>query len=169
MKTLVLPPCGTCEAGELKKRKAYRMSGPVVVIGYILLIPSIIGMIFGFLLMVAGGGGGSAAIQAQSEATKTALIEKGIPATIADKVANHEPLGEATLATLSSEDRAIVNDARVEQLGTQAGTGLAAAATVGIAIFLIIASFVGGLLGWLLIMKKRILQCDHCGTVVAAS
>jgi hypothetical protein len=32
-----------------------------------------------------------------------------------------------------------------------------------------IAFFVGGLLGWLLVMKKRVLQCDVCGAVVSAS
>lgn len=37
------------------------------------------------------------------------------------------------------------------------------------AIGLGIASFVGGLLGWLLVMKKRVLQCDYCGAVVNAS
>jgi hypothetical protein len=32
-----------------------------------------------------------------------------------------------------------------------------------------IAFFVSGLLGWLLVMKKRVLQCDVCGAVVNAS
>ncbi len=32
-----------------------------------------------------------------------------------------------------------------------------------------ITSFVGGLLGWLLVMKKRVLQCNVCGAVVNAS
>ena len=37
------------------------------------------------------------------------------------------------------------------------------------AVALGIASFVGGLLGWLLVMRKRILQCDVCGAIVNAS
>lgn len=37
------------------------------------------------------------------------------------------------------------------------------------AVALGIASFVGGLLGWLLVMRKRVLQCDVCGAVVNAS
>jgi hypothetical protein len=32
-----------------------------------------------------------------------------------------------------------------------------------------ISSFVAGLLGWLLIMKKRILKCSVCGAVINAS
>jgi len=39
----------------------------------------------------------------------------------------------------------------------------------GFLILLAIASFVGGLLGWLLIMKKKILSCSHCSAVVPAS
>ena len=44
-------------------------------------------------------------------------------------------------------------------------SGLAA----GIVIAIGIACFVGGLLGWLLVMKKRVLQCPVCGAVVNAS
>jgi len=37
------------------------------------------------------------------------------------------------------------------------------------AITLGIASFVGGLLGWLLVMKKRVLRCSVCSATVNAS
>ena len=39
----------------------------------------------------------------------------------------------------------------------------------GFAIFLGVTSFVGGLLGWLLVMRKRVLKCSACGAVVSAS
>ena len=43
-------------------------------------------------------------------------------------------------------------------------------ATVGgILVFFALAAFVGGLLGWLLIMKKKVLICAHCSAVVPAS
>jgi len=38
-----------------------------------------------------------------------------------------------------------------------------------ILIFFALAAFVGGLLGWLLIMKKKVLCCTHCSAVVPAS
>jgi hypothetical protein len=34
---------------------------------------------------------------------------------------------------------------------------------------LLVACFVSGLLGWLLVMRKRILQCNYCNAVVPAS
>jgi hypothetical protein len=39
----------------------------------------------------------------------------------------------------------------------------------GFAIALGIAFFVSGLLGWLLVMRKRVLQCSACGAVINAS
>ena len=48
---------------------------------------------------------------------------------------------------------------------------LAAVSVLGNAFFIGwgVAFFVSGLLGWLLLMKKRVLQCDVCGAVVNAS
>ncbi len=39
----------------------------------------------------------------------------------------------------------------------------------GLAIFWLIGSFVAGLLGWLLVMKKRVLKCNVCGATISAS
>lgn len=46
--------------------------------------------------------------------------------------------------------------------------GAAALATLmGGGMFL--AALVGGLLGWLLVLKKKMLKCDSCGATVTAS
>ena len=99
--------CKTCDTGTLTRRAVYRMSSVVVFIGYIVLVPSILGMI----------------------------------------------LGVATCFGVAGKGQ---NDA---------ATGLAE----GIAFFWTVAALVSGVLGWLLVMKKRVLQCDQCGAVVAAS
>ena len=52
--------------------------------------------------------------------------------------------------------------------GSELGTGTGTVIGGGISIFFGIVSFVGGLLGWLLVMKKRVLQCTKCGVTVAA-
>ena len=41
--------------------------------------------------------------------------------------------------------------------------------TDGVAILFGISCFVGGIFGWLLIMKKRVLRCSICGAIVNAS
>jgi hypothetical protein len=38
-------PCKVCDRGSLDSKRIYRMNGPAVVIGYILLIPSIAGIV----------------------------------------------------------------------------------------------------------------------------
>ncbi len=114
------PLCRTCGLGRLMKLSQYRLSLPVVVIGYFLLIPSAIGMllsIFGLVFYLIGAG---------SVVSQSATTEKGL----------------AVLATT---------------IGS------------GFFLFLLVVSFVGGVFGWLLVMKKKVLQCSHCGAVVAAS
>ena len=87
------------------------MSGAVVAIGYIFLVPSILGILFSFFMLISAG-----------------------------------------------------------LTGSSTSDGHAAATVVGtVAIFFGVLSFVGGLLGWLLVMKKQVLQCTHCGAVIAAS
>jgi hypothetical protein len=103
------PSCKVCERGVLVPTKMYRMSGAVVAIGFILLVPSVIGMFPAALVLFA------------------LLLQ---------------PLGIAV--NLSAFSMTIVF-------------------AVGI------LSFVGGLLGWLLIMKKLVLRCSACGATVSAS
>lgn len=105
--------CRVCTQGSLEKKRISRMSTPVVIIGYIILTPSVIGIIISALMLFG-------VISAASNSTDSA---------------------------------------------SQAGAGIAA----GMVIFFGIGCFVAGLLGWLLVMKKRVLQCSTCGAVVNAS
>lgn len=100
--------CKICDKGALIQKRKYRMSGPVVLIGYVLLIPSILGVL----------------------------------------------ISAVTFFQISSASSQ-----------ASAGAGLAG----GFSIFIGLAFFVSGLLGWLLIMKKQILQCNVCGAVVNAA
>lgn len=109
MCTMIEVCCKVCDVGTLKLQKMYRMSSPVVVIGYILLIPSVLGILFSVFMFLSAA--------------------------------------------------SIANEANA------AATGIAG----GFAIFLGLASFVGGLIGWLLVMKKQTLKCNTCGAVVNAS
>lgn len=98
--------CKTCGVGVLRLEKRYRMSTPVVAIGYIILIPS--------LLFVLGC-----------------------------------VIGMFRLASLPASDSSSI--------------------ATGMAFFFAVCAFVGGLLGWLLIMKKKVLVCTNCSAVVPAS
>ena len=103
------PRCRTCAVGTLRLEKKYRMSTPVVAIGYILLVPSVLGVIM-CVLSILGLAGTS----------------------------NSNNSGASAMAS-------------------------------GILIFVALVAFVSGLLGWLFVMKKKILSCTHCSAVVPAS
>jgi hypothetical protein len=98
--------CKTCDTGVLMLVRKYRMSGIVVAIGYILLIPSVLGVL-------------SCAF-------------------------------------------ALFTMPKMKAPGAESWAE-------GMMVMLGFFWFVGGLLGWLLVMKKSVLQCNNCTAVVAAS
>ena len=161
--------CQTCGHGDLVKRKKYRMSIPVVLIGYILLIPCVLGMLFGLLMLFASGSAGTAVSAAADREVRTRLEAQAIPKPIIEKVIEMKTITEDDNSTLSPEQKSLINDATLSLSAGKVGAGAGAVIGGGISIFLIISCFVGGLLGWLLIMKKKVLQCNHCSAVVAAS
>jgi hypothetical protein len=109
------PPirCKVCDRGELELKDLNRMSGPVVMIGVILLIFSLIGTVLCAIAFF------SLLSEAQQDLSRSGLV------------------------------------------GVSAGMWI----TIAIGI----ACFVGGLLGWLLVMRKRVLQCSFCSAVINAS
>lgn len=96
--------CKTCGMGAMVRQSVYRMSPVVVVIGYLLLVPPILGMAF-FALFIA-----------------------------------------------------------LFIFGRNVGTP-----ELGMGICGFVSSLISGLLGFLLVMKKKILRCNHCGATIAAS
>jgi hypothetical protein len=149
--------------------KKYRMSGAVVAIGYILLIPSILGVLASVVMFVyASMAGGTVASSAQQDAI-SALHRAGVREPIVQKVIDSREIWEEERASLTPAQRASVDAAIKDVTASRVGTGAGASIVGGIALFFGVMSFVGGLLGWLLVMKKQVLQCSHCGATVAAS
>ena len=161
--------CQTCGQGALVKRKKYRMSVPVVLIGYILLIPCVLGMLFGVLMLFATGSAGTAVSAAADKATRMRLEEQAIPEPIIEKVVSFKPITADERSTLTPEQKSLVDEAKLSLSAGKVGAGAGAVIGGGLSIFLIISCFVGGLLGWLLVMKKKVLQCNQCSAIVAAS
>jgi hypothetical protein len=110
------PICKICDRGAMTQKKVWRMSTPVVVIGFLLLIPSVLVMIFcaaAVLMSVAGIGAGAF---------------------------------------------------------SDSGNATAGSAFVGWFFFFVgIGAFISGIFGWLLVMKKSVLQCQQCGATITAS
>lgn len=161
--------CKTCDSGTLVQRKKYRMSGVVVVIGYILLIPSVFGILVGVLGIVGSGSAGSTSMQAARATADSQLRTAQVPPSVIANLTEFKDLAAADTLRLTTRQRTAVRSASLSLAASAAGTGIGVAAVAGVSFFVAVVSLVGGLLGWLLIMKKRVLQCDRCGAVVAAS
>ena len=163
------PTCPTCRQGILTKRTTYRMSMPVVVIGYLLLVPSIFGIFFGVLGILATGGAAGRTQEPMEQEVRTRLRAAAIPeAIIADVVAG-KPASGSQLSTLSSSQRSVVVDTSLSVSARKLGSGAGVVIAGGISLAVIVFSFVGGLLGWLLVMRKRVLQCPVCSATLSAA
>ena len=143
----------------------------MVVIGFILLIPSVLGMLVGILTLI----GVIAAVPTNSQIpsmnpeTRTRLEAQQVPEPVITQVAAKKPIDEAQFAALTPQQQTAVRNAQLSIAAGKVGAGAATVVASGLCLFVIVVSFVGGLLGWLLIMRKRVLQCTRCGAVVPAS
>ncbi len=160
--------CKTCDRGTLVRKKKYRMSGVVVLIGYILVIPSIIGILIGVAGIVGSGSAGTSSNQASRTRIESQLLAASVPVTVIAKMKDRAArLAVSDTAGLNGTQRAAVRSASLSLAASDAGTAIGVGVAAGFSIFVVIASLVGGLLGYLLIMKKSVLQCDTCGATVA--
>lgn len=199
--------CKICDRGTLRSKKVFRLSGPAVAIGYILLIPSIIGMIFCAILFISINSrdgdkpraGPSEPWQSASDANfrnicgervKMKFLSAGISeprptvekwcecqlttsketGSLADAAQTcNQQMNDGTLKTPSQEVDVFYPDDIPGERRNSEGYDLVRGIGSTFTLTLGIAFFVGGLLGWLLVMKKLVLQCNVCGAVVNAS
>jgi len=150
-------------------KKKHRMSMPVVAIGWLLLIPSFIGIMIGIVALMATGKAASSASGSIDNTVRAQLEAAKIPDSIVAKAIAGDSITDAEKSSLTDDQRQALSDGSTSltasRIGAGAGTAIAGGASIGI----IVIAFIGGLLGWLLVMKKKVLQCPACSAVVAAS
>lgn len=196
--------CKVCDSGTLSSKKAFRLSGPAVAIGYILLIPSVLGMISCAIMLITinvvvvprdssrphqsafdanfrqscaqsarqriqeqGYYASQQLIEQYCECSLTQFKETG-SATLAGEACN-ERLADGTLGEPVQGLDALYSGNTAQDDRETAGLYLLRGISSSFVIAWGVAFFVSGLLGWLLVMKKRVLQCNLCGAVVNAS
>jgi hypothetical protein len=161
--------CPTCRQGSLVRAKNHRMSTPVVVLGYIFLVPSVIGFILGILGLCYSGTAGSKISSGFEQQARAGLAAEAIPAGMIDEILSNKQVSPIELAALTPKQRSIVEQTKVALPAGKLGIAGASTAIIGgLFIGVIVISAIGELLGWLLIRKKEVLQCQQCGAVVAA-
>jgi hypothetical protein len=234
-------PCKVCDRGSLDSKRICRMNGPAVVIGYILLIPSIAGIVicaaaFVSLLFppslrssarqqaiaemkshgvrrhviervvddpryvpqkeLTSDDGAEWVVDAQNtiinanigsapapvmeragERAAKIMEDAEIPSPIVLKVLSHptldaddemqEDLSMVQIGAIQ-EAQGVMRSAALRSSEVNNGNPLFRIFGQTFFIFAAIGAFVSGLLGWLLVMKKRVLQCNFCNAVVEA-
>lgn len=149
--------------------KKHRLSGPAVFIGYLLLIPSFIGMAVAIMVFFAMLAASPLTHEAYVERHNETLIEMGISPELSKKIAEGKSINDEDVEKLTDEQKDAMIDVQAQQAMESVGTGVAFAAW-GLLLFLFAAFCLGaGLLGWILTMKKKVLQCSNCKAVVATS
>ena len=163
------PTCPTCQKGQLALKKEYRMSTPVVVIGWLLLVPSFLGMLFGILGLFATGSASTVTSASIDKEVRTHLEAASVPAAIIDRIIDGRTITEEEKRGLTEPQRSAISAATLSRAASKVGAGAGTAVVGGLSIGVIVMSFIGGLLGWLLVMKKKVLKCPLCSAVVPPS
>jgi hypothetical protein len=145
------------------------MSAAVVVIGFILLIPSVFGMLVGVSMLFITGAASTQTSNVGERKIRVRLVAQHVPEPIITEVIARKSVGNSELESLSPEQQSAIHDAQLSVSAQKVGAGAATLIAGGLSLLIIFTSFVGGLVGWLLIMRKRVLQCIRCGAVVPAS
>jgi hypothetical protein len=149
------------------RKKTHRMSGPAVIVGYVFIVPSVLGMLFGLLMLFASGNASASAAESARSEVATNLRNANVDEAVIERVlAGHEVDSQA-LPTY--DQQFAVSSAQGQLAGAKIGGGAASVIGAGFSLFMIFSSFIGGLIGYLLTMKKQILQCSACEAVVQAS
>lgn len=147
------------------KKTKFRMSTPVVVIGFVLLVPSVLGILFGALMLIMTAVTGHRVSGEGALDIKVQLIKAGITEPTLSKVASNRTLDSDEIAELTPEQLGLVKRIQSGVAGEQTAMGCMG----GFSVLIMILSFVGGIGGWLLVMWHQVLQCERCGAVVRAS
>lgn len=117
--TQVLIDCIGCKMRRsMFPTKVPRFSGIVRFIGYVIAIPSLLGVALAVIMLIG-----------------------------------------STTATMDVMQEVSTDAERT-------GAAIGSAVSYGASIFVGISSLVGGLIGWLLIMKKKVFKCRNCGYVM---
>src|SRR3989442_14471345 len=105
--------CKTCDRGTLTTQRKYRMSGIVVLIGFILLIPSVLGILFGVIGLVGSGSVASSSGERSRTEAITTLQAAKVPGPVISRLTSFKRLAVSDTAGLTSRQRAAVRSSNL--------------------------------------------------------
>jgi len=162
--------CSEC-GGRLARRSQFRLSKAFVIIGFIILIPSVMGLLIGVILFATSGSAKAELKQALSQDSRSELQEAGVPPGLIEKLSEGQKLTSDEMKELTGEQQALVLGQAIGAGMSELGAGMA---EVGgafirfIATVMMIGSSVGCVGGVLLTLRKKMLCCVQCGAMAGA-
>lgn len=147
--------------------KVYRRSPPVVAIGYLVLIPSLLGVLFCFGIVVASWVGAYTEHGLSPTAVES-LKKAGVPRELQKKLQGGHSISEKEIAGLNPDQKLEVLSANSAIIRSEAENGLFAMCGTSMALAAVIPFLLGGLIGWILVTKNPVLMCNCCRATISA-
>lgn len=155
--------CKTCDQGCLFPKKIYRLSAPLVFIGYIFLVPAFLGM--GMSLNIAVAAFFMSDDQKMNTEITSELLEAGFNNQDITSFLKNKELPDESYQKLSEEQKQKLESVRQKINTENIGKGMGFF-FVGLPVLLFfVSSLFSGVIGWLLTMKKEVLRCNACGAI----
>jgi hypothetical protein len=165
--------CEKCGQGEMASDKVYRMSGCLVMIGYLFVVAGALIMLgavgFSFLGLSAGTKSLPETLARENARTEGKMAEAGLPPFVIEEYHRTKTVSSRTLGALPQEDRRKAD--RILSSSTAGKTG-AVVGTAGMAVCggaFTMAALAAGLpmfvLGFLFVLKRKVWRCLKCGYI----
>jgi hypothetical protein len=163
--------CEKCGQSDMIKDRIYRLSTVLVVIGYFLIIPGILLMVGGLSCSFLGAGSTMAASAAGfdklREETAQKLLQAGGGQELSNKFKKTGNLTASYMSQLPEEKqrelRIIAKSYDMQIAGSALGSAGVAACGGAFTVFTFLAGLPAFIIGFLLILKRKIWLCPGCG------
>jgi hypothetical protein len=154
----------------MSPRRVQRFSPALVVIGYLLWIPTLF-ILLGVtgctvLTMGASGVGSVSGMDTAKQAVVKQLIDDKVDAAAVDEFRRTSDVSAPTLARLPPEQRTAVEAAITAHRIMIGGGTVATAAVTGFGLLFLVVAWAGGvpffIVGLILTLKRNVWQCSAC-------
>jgi hypothetical protein len=165
--------CEKCQ-GNMLPTKVFRLSGCLVALGFTILIPCFLLLCFAIVVGAIGTAAtGGASVKVTERAKQEALGKlqaiEGLSPVVVAEFGSNTRLSEVTIDSLTSEQSnqvyRIQSHYNTQVSGAAVGTGLFALVGGGFVIAMLAICIPGLIVGFLLILRKKVWRCQQCGFI----
>lgn len=157
--------CDKCDAAKMAATKVWRLSGCLVAIGFTLLVPSLIVLGIVVLTTIVGFSAVSEhkAPPTEEEVTRFAALD-GMQAAVVEDFRVDGEVSPKILSGLAADSRRRAEEIIQEHADGVAGVkGVAAVIGGGMAVFVYALFLPMLIIGFFLVLRRKIWRCTSCG------